>query len=330
MNAPALPPDRFRGMMPILPTPIDAEGAIDESSLRRLVHYALGCGAAAIGHFGFASEFHKLAPDDRRRITETLVHEVDGRVPVFLGVTAPSSRAAIAQARQAAALGADLLMAATPYVSVPDGDDAFQYFRAVALATDLPLILQDTPASAHLLTPEFWVRLADAAPTVRYVKVEGADFMAKMGRLLDVAGDRLQAIGGFGGKHMIHMLRLGVTAFMTGTEMLELHAGIVRAFLGGERETAARLYFERLLPYFMFYDACPEELLKAMLHRRGIIACPAVIPPRSGRPMSETEWREFEWVLDRIGFDRLSPSQAEAPSASPFASFGASHGRQHG
>jgi len=47
--------------------------------------------------------------------------------------------------------------------------------------------------------------------------------------------------------------------------------------------------------------------LKGMLHERGIIDCPKVIPPAPGTPMSDIERREFEWVLRRIGFDKRWP-----------------------
>lgn len=300
-------PKPFRGMMPILPTTITESGEIDEASQRRLVQYCLACGAAAIGHFGFASEFFKLSSDDRRRVAEIVIDETSGRVPVFIGVTAPSARIAVEYARQAQALGADLLMAAIPYVSVPDAAGVYDYYRELAEATSLPIIVQDTPLSAAILTPEFVYRMFNEIPNIQYIKAEGSEFLTKSAKLIEISKGELPVIGGFGGKHMIHMLRIGVTSFMTGTEMLDLHAAVVSAFLSGDEETAARLYFERLLPYFVFYDAYPEELLKKMLHMRGIIDCPRIIPPRASRPMSELEFNEFKWILDRIEFFRCIP-----------------------
>ena len=44
-----------------------------------------------------------------------------------------------------------------------------------------------------------------------------------------------------------------------------------------------------------------------MLHRRGIIDCPKVIPPTGKEPMSEAKWREFEWVLERVGLNNRFP-----------------------
>ncbi|MBX3440061.1 MAG: dihydrodipicolinate synthase family protein [Planctomycetaceae bacterium] len=297
----SVPPSRFHGMMPILPTAIDSSGIIDEASQRRLVQYCLQYGAAAIGHFGIASEFHKIGDRDRRRLTEIIVDEVAGRVPVFLGVTALGTGTAVELAQLAEEQGADLIMAALPYMNVPDAAGAFAYYRALSEGTRLPIIVQDTPASSSVLTADLLVRMFADIDGVLHVKGEGRDFLTKTAHLLAAADGQISVIGGAGGRHLIHMLRLGVTAFMTGTEALDLHGGAVDAYLNGDEEGAAKIYFERILPYLMSYLDYSEELLKEMLHRRGIISHPAVLDPPAMAPMSDVERREFDWVLERIG-----------------------------
>ena len=63
----------------------------------------------------------------------------------------------------------------------------------------------------------------------------------------------------------------------------------------------------RDMPYFAFYEAYSEELLKEMLHIRGIIDHPDIYKPLARKPMSEIEWREFDRILDRIGFRKQWP-----------------------
>jgi len=294
-------------MMPILPTAIQESGELDETSERRLVQYCLQCGAAAVGHLGVASEFHKVSARDRTRLIEIVVDEVAGRVPVFIGVTAPATRAAMHNAQEARAIGANMLMVGMPYITVPNRNELYDYYRAIADAVPLPIIVQDTPLSDPVLDVDLICRLFDTVENIRYVKAEGKDFVTKTAALLERRGGKLGVIGGAGGRHMIHLLRIGVTAFMTGTEALDLHAAVVRSFLSGDREQAARTYFERLLPYFMFYEENSSELLKALLYRRGIIDCPNVIPPAGGAPMSAVKWREFEWLLERVGLTTRWP-----------------------
>ena len=292
----------FRGMMPILPTAITADGTLDETSQRRVVEYCLDCGAVAIGHFGIASEAHKIPDAMRRRLAKLMVEAVDGRVPVFLGVTSPGVAISCQFAREAEAAGADLIMSAIPYVDLPDADAAMAYYESLSKATTLPIIVQDTPASSEVLTADVLLQLTRQIERVDYVKAEGKAVLAKTARLLAEAGEGVSVIGGAGGKLLVHLLRLGVTAFMTGTEALELHGGAVAAHLAGDEERAAAIYFERILPYLEFYLEYPEELLKWMLRERGVIDSAAVLEPPAQAPISDVERRELEWVLERIGW----------------------------
>ena len=292
----------FSGMMPILPTAITPDRKIDEPSMRRLVRYCLKFKAAAIGHFGIASEFHKVSDVDRRVLTEIIVDETDGRVPVFIGISAQGFDIALRYAEEAEKLGADLLMAALPLINLPTQEEAYRFYQEIASVSTLPVIIQDIPESAGILSPALVWEMYQEIETVKYVKAEGAGFLPKIQEIIELSGGEMEIIGGAGGRHMIHLLRMGITSFMTGTEALDLHSGVVQAFLSGDRERAADIYYRQILPYFTFYESYPEALLKQMLHMRGIIDHPGIYGPLAGRPLSQIEWREFNWILDRIGF----------------------------
>lgn len=294
--------NNFRGMMPILPTAITPDGKIDEKSQRRLVQYALQCGAVAIGHFGFASEFHKISDIDRTLLTKIIIDETAGRVPVFIGVTAQGFDVAINYSKKAEQLGADIIMAALPLINLPTHDEAFKFYKDLSDAVPLPIIIQDIPESANVLSPEFVWKMFQEIENVKYVKAEGNNFIPKTEEIIQISNGELEVIGGAGGKNMIHLLRLGITSFMTGTEALDMHGAAVHAYLDGDEDKAAEIYYQKIMPYFAFYDNYSEELLKAMLHERGVIDHPDIIAPRAKEPMSEIEWREFNWILDRIGF----------------------------
>jgi 2-keto-3-deoxy-L-arabinonate dehydratase len=295
---------RFRGMTPIMPTVVTEQGHLDESGQRRVIDYCLENGAVALGHFGYASEFYKIGDADRHRLIELIVEHVRGRVPVFIGVTGLSNRIICEYARQAEDLGANLLMVSLPYLNLPNADGAYRLFEKLAGIVEIPIIIQDTGATSPILTADLIARIVNEIGGIHSVKAEGTSFLAKTVEIAERLGGKIQVIGGAGGRHLIHLLRLGVTAFMTGTEALDIHGAVVRAYLDGNEEEAARIYYERLLPYLMFYMDHPEELLKKMLHLRGVIDCPAVIEPRQAPPMSDVEWREFEWVIRRIGDPR--------------------------
>lgn len=300
--------NNFRGMMPILPTAITPDGKIDEKSQRRLIQYALQCGAVAIGHFGFASEFHKISDSDREYLSKIIIDEVAGRVPVFMGVTAQGFDVALKYAEEAKDLGADIIMAALPLINLPTQDEAYKFYKALSDAVALPIIIQDIPESANVLSPALVWKMFQEIENVKYVKAEGNNFVSKTQEIIKLSSGELEIIGGAGGKNMIHLLRLGITSFMTGTEALDMHSAAVKAYLNGDEDIAADIYYNKIIPYFAFYDSYSEELLKAMLHMRGVIDYPDIIAPRAKEPMSEIEWREFNWTLDRIGFRKKWPN----------------------
>ena len=121
----------FYGMMPILPTAITPDGKIDERSQRRLVQYCLKCNAVAIGHFGFASEFHKVGDADRRLLTEIIIDETAGRAPVFIGINSQGFDISLRYAEEAEKLGADIIMAALPLINLPTQDEAYNFYNDI-------------------------------------------------------------------------------------------------------------------------------------------------------------------------------------------------------
>jgi 4-hydroxy-tetrahydrodipicolinate synthase len=300
--------NNFYGMMPILPTAITPDGKIDEKSMRRLVQYCIKFDAAAIGHFGFASEFHKISDTDRRVLTEIIVDEAAGSVPVFIGINSQGFNISLRYAEEAEKLGADIIMAALPLINLPTQEEAYNLYKDISSTSSLPIIIQDIPESANVLSPGLVWEMYQEIENVKYVKAEGTGFISKTQEIINLSKGELEVIGGAGGKSMIHLLRMGITSFMTGTEALDFHNGTVQAFLDGDEEKAADIYYNKIMPYFAFYDNYPEELLKAMLKERGIIDHPDIIAPSAKQPMSEIEWREFNWILDRIGFRKKWPN----------------------
>jgi 4-hydroxy-tetrahydrodipicolinate synthase len=292
-------------MMPILPTTIDTAGRIDEASQRRLVQYCLQNGAAAIGHFGIASEVLKVSDTERRQVSQVIIAEVAGRVPVFFGVTGASNRIAVYNAKLAEQQGANMLMLAPPFNQSPSRQDLYAYYRDVATAVKLPIIIQDG-GDPGLMPVELMLRLHAELENAQYIKSEALEFLRKSAELIRDSGGQVPIIGGFGGKHMIHLLRMGVTAFMTGTECLDLHYAVVATYLAGDVDKAVRLHDEKMLPYLAFYLEYPHQLLKQMLHRRGVIDCPLELPPGS-RPMSPADQQAFDWVFHRTGLDSRWP-----------------------
>lgn len=292
----------FRGMMPILPTPVNGKGEIDYEDLVSLVGYCAGARAVAVGHLAGASEFVAVGREDRETIIRCVVAAAKGKLPVFIGAAACSVQDTVYNAKTAQDLGADMIMLCSPPYGSGTPDEVFAYYDRVCDAVDLPVIVQDTGGSADVFTPDFLIKLYHEIGNIGYVKAEGGHWLEKMRQLAQRAPEGMQIIGGAAGKNMMQMLDMGVTAFMTGTEAQEIHRAVVDAYLSGDREVADRLYRTTLLPYLELY--CANNYNKALKHtlkRRGIIKNDALLYPRvEANPVNEYLLGELDRILEPI------------------------------
>ena len=102
------------GVFPVLPTPFDRHGQVDEAALRGLVRYLLHCGVDGLTYPGVASEVAQLTSAERTRLTAAVLDETAGRVPVIAGASSNDAATTIGLAREAMARGAAALMIAVP------------------------------------------------------------------------------------------------------------------------------------------------------------------------------------------------------------------------
>ena len=133
----------WAGVFPVLCTPFDADGAVDVDAQRAVVRFAIAAGAHGLVCFGLGAEVNKLTADERRVLTDAIVDEAAGRVPVLIGAGAEAIHTAVELARYAERAGADGIVVPPPFTAGVHGDDLVAYFLAVAGAVELPVMLQD-------------------------------------------------------------------------------------------------------------------------------------------------------------------------------------------
>jgi 4-hydroxy-tetrahydrodipicolinate synthase len=152
----------MRGIIPALVTPFDVDEEIDVAALERVIERVLAAGVHGVFVVGSQGEFYALESAEQRALIAAAVRAVDGRVPVYAGVTAVTTREAVARARAAEAAGADAITALPPFFVEPSPEELTQHFLALADATDLPLVLYNQPARTGVaLTTDLVVRLAE-------------------------------------------------------------------------------------------------------------------------------------------------------------------------
>ncbi len=152
----------IRGSIVALITPMDEDGAIDDTGLRRLVEFHVAEGTAAIVSVGTTGESATLDEEEHCGVIARTVDFAAGRIPVIAGTGANSTREAIELTRCAKEAGADAALLVTPYYNKPTQEGLYLHHRAVAEAVDIPQILYNVPGrTACDMLPETVIRIAE-------------------------------------------------------------------------------------------------------------------------------------------------------------------------
>jgi 4-hydroxy-tetrahydrodipicolinate synthase len=139
------PTTRLTGCGTALVTPFARDGSVDEPALRSLVDWQIAEGVHFLVPCGSTGEAATMAPAEHRRVVEIVVEQAAGRVPIVAGAGSNDTKRAIAMSREMKAAGATHLLHVSPMYNKPPQRGIIAHFRAVAEATDLPVIVYNVP-----------------------------------------------------------------------------------------------------------------------------------------------------------------------------------------
>ncbi len=167
--------DFIRGVVPPLVTPVDGQDRVLEQPFRRIIRHVLDGGVHGVFALGSTGEFFGLDDDQQRRAIEIAVDEVKGRVPVYAGVGAVTTRECIRAARRAEAAGAQAITVLPPPLLTPTEDELFGHFKAIADSTPLPLLIYNNPERIRINVSANLVERLAALPTIVGAKDSSGD-----------------------------------------------------------------------------------------------------------------------------------------------------------
>jgi len=297
---------KIKGIFPVIATPFKDDTSVDENSLRKIIRYVLNACAHGVTFPAVASEFYALSENERKKLSEVVMEEIQGKIPVILAVSAPHVSIAVDLARHAKSIGADAIMLMAPYV-VKDSLLGIQnYFEKVADRIDLPIVLQNAPTPlGSAQSVEAVLQILEAIPQIKYVKEENMPCGQRISKLSENAPKSLQGVfGGAGGRYMLDELTRGAIGAMPACELTEIHVEIYNHFINEDPETARQLFY-RLLPLLNFQAVFRMAMTKEVLRYRGIIEYTHV---RVGNiALDEMDREELITLLNDIN-DLLLPS----------------------
>lgn len=275
-------PRYFGRVMSAMVTPFDEEGRLDLDAARRLARWLADNGNDGLVLAATTGEAGTLTDAERCDLVRAVAEAVT--VPVVAGMGSNDTAHSVALARQARALGAAGVIAVAPYYSRPPQAGIEAHFRAVAAATDLPVMLYDVPLrTGRRVAEDVLLRLFREVPNVVAFKDATADPPAAAA-LVAQAGERFDLYSG-DDPYTLPLLACGAVGVVgTSTHWAgPLFQQMLQAFERGD-VAAARELNARLQPSFGFINSDESVFsmsIKAMLRTLGqeVGECRLPLPP---------------------------------------------------
>lgn len=283
-----------QGIIPAMVTPVDEMGRINEGALRKLTNHLIDGGVHGLFPVGSQGEFFSLTFEQKKEAIRIVVDETRGRIPVYAGTGAVTTREAIETTKMAQGLGVDCVSVITPYFLVPSQKELIAHYTAIAKACpDLPILLYSNPDRTQvpfptstlleLATVENIIGIKDSSgdmsTTGEYIRLtRGMNFHVLMGR-----DTLIYAALCYGAKGSIC-----ATANVDPKVPVEIY----EAFILGDHQRALEAQF-RLAPLRIAFGLGTfPVVVKEALQMIGIDAGPAVLPVGPMTPENREKLRK--------------------------------------
>ncbi|MBP3511862.1 MAG: 4-hydroxy-tetrahydrodipicolinate synthase [Prevotella sp.] len=262
----------FKGLGIALVTPFNDDGSVDYKSLARLLEYQLSNGADFFCILATTGETPCLTSEEKTKIKNLVIERVGGRVPILMGCGGNNTAAIVDELKTGDFRGIDGILSVCPYYNKPSQEGLYQHFKAVAAATELPVVLYNVPGRTGVnLKAETTVRLARDCKNIVAIK-EASGNLEQVDEIIKNKPKTFDVISGDDALTfpMVSCGAVGVISVI-GNALPREFSKMIRLEFNGEYEMARKIH-HRFTDLFslLFVDGNPAGV-KAMLHEMGFI-----------------------------------------------------------
>lgn len=274
----------LKGMGVALITPFKEDESVDYEALGRLVDYLLQNGADYLVVLGTTAETPTLTEEEKKKIIELVVTKVRHRIPIVLGVGGNCTKSVVDKLKNDNFEGIDAILSVVPYYNKPSQEGIYQHYKAIAQATELPVILYNVPGRTGVnMTAETTLRLAREFKNIIAVK-EASGNITQMDDIIKNKPKDFNVISGDDGITfpLITLGAIGVISVI-GNAFPREFSRMVRLALAGDYDSARTIH-HRFTELFslLFVDGNPAGV-KSMLSMMGFVENRLrlpLVPPR--------------------------------------------------
>jgi len=265
--------DKLKGVIAFPITPFRADNTIDVEGLHKNLQPILGQPVAAIVAAAGTGELYSLTRAEHLQVVKAVVQEVGGKVPVIAGAGF-NPAIATQQTKQAADAGASGILAFPPYYPSPDDDGIVAYYKSIAAATPLGMMIYSRDWFAP--TPALVELLAKEIPTLVVWKDGQAD-IRRYQMIRQRVGDRLHWVGGAGDDMVPGYYSIGVRCFTSSISNVAPKLALKLHELASQSPTSAeltQLMSEIVVPLYALrarHKGYEVSVMKALMDEVGLV-----------------------------------------------------------
>ncbi len=283
-----------KGIITPIITPMNDDESVNLSELRVQINRQIGCGINGIFCLGTNGEVYALSSEEKLRIIETVVQEVNGRVPVYAGTGCIRTSDTIDLSLRAKSIGVDAISVVSPYYVAVSQDELHDYYCEIAEAVDLPIILYNIPArTGNNIDYKTVKRLAQFQNVVG-VKDSSGNFDNTL-RYIESTDTRLSVLAGSDSLILWTLLAGGAGAIAgTANVFPEIAVTIFKLWQEGKIEQAKAVQFS-LRPFRdVMAMGNPNSVVKRAMNLLGFPVGPA------RRPVSGVNSQVIDEALKKV------------------------------
>lgn len=263
---------KLRGMGVALITPFKEDESVDYDALLRLVDYQLKNGTDFLCVLGTTAETPTLTKEEKDKIKKLVIERVNRKIPILLGVGGNDTKAIVNTLKTDDYTGVDAILSVVPYYNKPSQEGIYQHYKAIANATNLPIVLYNVPGRTGVnMTAETTLRIARDFKNVVAIK-EASGNITQMDDIIKNKPATFEVISGDDG-FAFPLITLGAIGVISviGNAFPREFSRMTRLALSGDYANALNIHhsFTELFE-LLFVDGNPAGV-KAMLNAMGLI-----------------------------------------------------------
>ncbi len=264
--------DILKGTGVALVTPFKSDGSIDFPALEKLLTYVIDGGVEYVVTLGTTGETPTLDKQEKEDLINFTIENVSGRVPVVVGIGGNNTKECIEALEKLPVQHATAILSASPYYNKPSQEGIFQHYKAMAAATNKPILLYNVPGrTGRNITAATTLKLATEVENIVGIKEASGDLAQCMQILRDKPSDFMVVSGD--DNLVLPQMACGMSGVISVAAncLPKKFSEMVRYCLEQDYVSARTIHYQLLEAYDLLFVENNPAGVKAFLTELGII-----------------------------------------------------------